>query len=202
MKTSVEIQDHEARAIASIRARGFSEIAARFQQAPGNIRKYLDLDYWVPKNLRRVRELGLDTGPRRRVLDLGCGAGYFLYLCQLLGHEVLGVDVPDEPMYRAITEALGVPVTYQRVEPMCELGLKGYDVVTAFMITFNGHCEKPWGSKEWSFFLDDVAAPLVYLELNREYDGTLFPEGVEEMFRQRGAVIDEHRVTIRRAPRR
>ena len=42
-------------------------------------------------NLRRVRDLGLDLGGRKRVLDIGCGTGYFLYICRFLGHDALGI---------------------------------------------------------------------------------------------------------------
>jgi SAM-dependent methyltransferase len=59
--------------------------------------KYLDLDLWMEINLRRVRDLGLDLGGRKRVLDIGCGTGYFLYICQYLGHDVLGLDLDEEP---------------------------------------------------------------------------------------------------------
>ena len=59
--------------------------------------KYLNLPLWMTKNLRRVRELRLDWGARQRILDLGCGAGYFLYICQWLGHDVLGLDIDTVP---------------------------------------------------------------------------------------------------------
>ena len=58
--------------------------------------KYLEIERWMEINLKRVRDLGLDLGGRKRVLDIGCGTGYFLYICQYLGHDVLGMDVGDE----------------------------------------------------------------------------------------------------------
>ena len=40
--------------------------------------KYLDLKLWMEINLQRVRDLGLDLGRSKRVLDIGCGTEYFL----------------------------------------------------------------------------------------------------------------------------
>jgi SAM-dependent methyltransferase len=181
--------------IASIEQRGFREIAARYQNAHPNVRKYLDLATWIPTNLRRLERLKLDAPAR--ILDLGCGAGYFLYICKLLGHDVRGVDVPDEPMYRALTKALGVPVEYAQIEPFVKLPPFGaIDVMTAYMVTFNGHCVKPWGPGEWAFLLDDVGAQRFSIELNREPDRTLYPPGLREFFASRGARIESHRVLL------
>ena len=47
--------------------------------------KYLDLDRWIGVNIRRIRQLELDVARPKRILDLGCGAGYFLYIAQLTG---------------------------------------------------------------------------------------------------------------------
>ena len=52
---------------------------------------------------------------------------------------------------------------------------------------------------EWDFFLDDLAKHLapggrVWLELNREYDGTFYTAELKESFLKRGATIDERKV--------
>ncbi len=133
------------------------------------------------------------------MLDLGCGAGYFLSICKLLGHEVLGVDVPNFGMYSELTALLGVPVVQHRIEPLQPLPITGqWDVMTAHMVTFNGHCVSPWGADEWRFLLDDVNARWVSLELNRETDGSLFTDELRELFVQRGAVLQDHTVVLDR----
>lgn len=169
------------------------------EHASSGFAKYLDLPKWLARNLRRVQRAGLDTGHRRRVLDLGCGCGYFLYLCKLLGHDVLGIDVPDEPMYRPIVELLGIPVIYARIRPLEPLPAVGkVDVLTAHMVCFNGHwTSNLWGPKEWRFLLDDVDAPEAFLELNREPDGDLYTKALREFFESRGGEITGHRVAIR-----
>jgi SAM-dependent methyltransferase len=164
--------------------------------------KYLDLDRWIGVNIRRIRELELDLSRPKRILDLGCGAGYFLYIAQLLGHSGVGLDMDRLPMFREITRLLGVHRVVQRIQPFCPLPSFGqkFDVVTAFMICFNNH-KMPglWGVSEWEFFLDDVAKHLrprgrVWLELNQEYDGSFYTPELKEFFENRGAKIDEHKI--------
>jgi SAM-dependent methyltransferase len=164
--------------------------------------KYLDLDRWIGINIRRVREIELDLSRPKRILDLGCGAGYFLYICGLLGHHGLGVDVDEVPMFGELTRLLGVRRTIWRVRPFVplpDLGEK-FDLVTAFMICFNNHKQPDvWDVAEWEFFLDDLARHLtprgfVWLELNREYNGTCYTPKLREFFESRGADIRDHRV--------
>lgn len=173
--------------------------AIRSKHATHPFAKYLDLDYWLGVNLRRAEAVGLHVGPSRRVLDIGCGAGYFLHVCRLLGHEVTGLDIHD-PMYASLTEWLRVPVVAGAIETLKPLPVVGsWDVVTAHMIYFNGHMtERLWGPREWEYFLDSLPARRVYLELNREDSGLLYPPGVRELFKARGATIDAHRVLIDR----
>ena len=164
--------------------------------------KYLDLDRWIDINIRRIREIELDLARQKRILDLGCGAGYFLYIAQLLGHSGLGLDVDYVPMFADITRLLGVRRVIQRIqafEPLPDLGAK-FNLVTAFMICFNNHKQADlWGAAEWEFFLDDLARHLaprgrVWLELNREYDETFYTPELREFFQRRGATIDEHKI--------
>ena len=41
--------------------------------------KYADVEHWLKINLPRVRDLKLDRSPPKQILDLGCGAGFFLF---------------------------------------------------------------------------------------------------------------------------
>jgi SAM-dependent methyltransferase len=164
--------------------------------------KYLDLQRWIDINIHRVRDLGLDLSRPKRILDLGCGTGYFLYICRLLGHDVLGLDVDDLPMFAEITKLLGIQRVIERVEPfkpLPDLGRK-FDFITAFLICFNNHKQADlWGVPEWDFFLDDLAKHLspggcVWLELNREYNDTYYTPELREFFEQRRGTIDQQRV--------
>lgn len=135
--------------------------------------KYLDLDLWIPVNERRARAIGLHRGRSRRVLDIGTGCGFFPFVCA--GHRVVATDSAQRPtIYRDVTALLGVPVIdhdVRALEPLPDFGM--FDVITAFMVTFNGHGQTPWGADEWRFFISDMRSRLrpggaIVLELNRE----------------------------------
>ena len=202
------------RVIETIDPAGFEQIRKRYAVAnPGaDWPKYLDLKRWIEINIRRIRELELDLSRPKRILDLGCGAGYFLYIAQLLGHSGLGLDMDRVAMFRDITRLLGVRRVVQQIEafrPLPDFGQK-FDLITAFMICFNNH-KMPglWKVPEWDFFLDDLAKHLkprgrVWLELNQEYDGTFYTPELKEFFQKRGARIEEHKIIFNsglRAPR-
>ncbi len=164
--------------------------------------KYLHLNRWIDINVRRIRELEIDLSPPIRILDLGCGAGYFLYICRLLGHDVLGLDLGDVPMFSEITKLLGVKRVISRIDrfvPLPDMGEK-FDLITGFLICFNEHKRADlWGVTEWDFFLDDLAKHLtptgqVWLELNREYDGSFYTPELREFFLKRGATIAERKI--------
>ena len=191
---------------------GFEQIHRRYAVAdPGaDWPKYLDLDRWIGVNIRRIRQLELDVARPKRILDLGCGAGYFLHIAQLLGHSGVGLDMDRLAMFREITRLLGVRRVVQQIQafrPLPNFGQK-FDVITAFMICFNNH-KMPglWGVPEWEFFLDDLAKHLtprgrVWLELNQEYDGTFYTPALKEFFEKRGAKIAEQKVIFNSGLRR
>jgi len=165
--------------------------------------KYLNLDHWIDVNIRRIRRLELDMSPPQHLLDLGCGAGYFAYIAKLLGHTVTGLDIDDVPMFGDMTQLLGIPRVVWRIQPLVPLpDLGKFDLITAFMICFNDHKHPGlWGIAEWEFFLDDLAKRLkprgsVWLELNREYDGTCYTPELKGFFKRRGAKIDDHRLFL------
>ena len=137
-------------------------------------------------------------------LDIGCGAGYFLYICKWLGHDVRGLDIDESAMFTELTKMLRISRVIWRIEryvPLPDLGPK-FDVITAYMICFNDHkTDHIWGPAEWEFFLADVARHLtpsgrIHLEFNREFDGTWYTQELHDYFAKRGAEIDRHRVAF------
>ena len=194
-----------ARITKTIDAEEFRKIYQRHaMKDPGDAwPKYLEIETWMEINLRRVRGLGLDLGAPKRVLDIGCGTGYFLYICRFLGHETIGVDLDEEAGFTEMIELLGLKRRIWRIEafkPLPDLGPK-FDVITAHMICFNGHkSDKLWKIAEWEFFLDDLAknqlkpGGQICLELNREFDGSLYTTELKDCFEARGAEIHTQRV--------
>jgi len=195
---------NKKRVIETIDPVAFEQIRKRYAVAnPGaDWPKYLDLDRWIGINIRRIRQVELDLARPKRILDLGCGAGYFLYIAQLLGHSGLGLDMDRLSMFREVTRLLGVRRVVQQIEafrPLPDFGQK-FHLITAFMICFNNH-KMPdlWKVAEWEFFLDDLVKHLtprgrVWLELNQEYDGSFYTPELKEFFQKRGARISEQKV--------
>src|SRR5438445_7950088 len=189
-KTRVPLET--TRIIETIDGPTFQQIRQRYAvENPGeDWPKYLNLDRWIDINIRRIREIELDLTRPKRILDLGCGAGYFLHIAQLLGHKGLGLDVDYLPMFAEITRLLGVRRVISRIEPFTPLpDLKGkFDLITAFMIFFTNHKQPNlWDVPEWEFFLGDLNKYLtpscrVGRELNREYDGTFYTSALKGFF--------------------
>lgn len=165
--------------------------------------KYLNAQKYLPVNVRRAQELELDSLPPQRILDLGSGVGYFLFVCQQLGHECLGLDTDDVPAYEAMMKLLGVPRVTSRIEPFVPLPDLGarFDLVTAHQILFNrskpsGH----WKLAEWEFFLDDLRSHLkpngrILLRFNPERKDCYITEELSDFFRSYGAQV--RRTTVR-----
>ena len=107
-------------------------------------------------------------------------------------------------MFGEMFRTLGLERVIARVEafqPLPPLDRK-FDLITAFLICFNGHKSRAlWGPKEWSFFLDDLETRLnsggrIQLEFNAEPDGTFYTEELRRFFLDRGANIDERRLLL------
>ena len=191
------------RVIETIDPQGFEQIRRRYAvKGPSpDWPKFLDLERWITINIRRIREIELDFARPKRILDLGCGAGYFLYIAQLLGHEGLGLDLNQIPMFGDLMHLLGVRRVIWQIkafDPLPDLGK--FDLITAFLVCFNRHKQADvWGVPEWECFLNDLAKHLaprgrVWLELNQEYDGTFYTPELKSFFEKRGAKIDRHKV--------
>ncbi len=182
--------------------------AMRFKHAPlmqpgENWAKYLDAERWLKLNIRRAQDIGLDRERRHlRILDLGSGAGWFLFVCKQLGHEGIGIDVPEPLFYGEMFEKLGLrrvvaPVDAQKPLPEELLADGKFDLATAFSIEFNKHA--PWGmwkAADWDYLLNDLRdrflkpGARVYFDLNPNYDGEFMTPDMAEVFRRRGASVD------------
>lgn len=165
--------------------------------------KYADVDHWLRVNRERVQDLKLHRCPSQRVLDLGCGGGYFLFILKRFNHSVLGLDVNREPLFRELLEVFGVPRTIFEIkafEPLPDLGQK-FDWITAFSIGFDRQCDTKtrWGAKEWDFLLHDLQRHLapggkIYLAVNPLPDGSYLTREVHDLFSRRGADIERERI--------
>lgn len=183
------------------------DIVCQKYRVPGEVKawpKYTNVDPWIENAVLHVRSLRLDRGPKLSILDIGSGAGYFLFVLKHLGHEVFGLDLDEPQFYGEMFGLLGLERVIWRIEafqPLPSIARK-FDLITAFAICFNGHgSDKVWGPKEWEFFLDDLnnrylnPRGRVVLALNPEPYGRYTLE-LRDFFIRRGAAIERNRIWI------
>jgi len=185
------------------------EMASVVERDPISAAKYADYDRWVPFNVARIGALGLHSQKRRRILDIGCGPGYFMAAALACGHDVYGIDAPvsilskvEARVYSELLGALSIdkrvaPLLIERFVPMA-LHVGDLDLITAYWICFNRHRQPDeWGVAEWKFWIDDARSHLrpggmLHLELNEnpERYGALrwFDQETLDFFRSAGTV--------------
>jgi SAM-dependent methyltransferase len=173
--------------------------------------KYADVDQWLRVNRERVQDLKLHRSSPQRVLDLGCGGGFFLFILKRIGHSVLGLDVDESPLFKELLEVFGVPRTVFRIqpfEPLPDLGQQ-FDWITAFSIGFDRYraTNSRWGPGEWDFLLRDLELRLtpggkIYLTLNPLPNGDYLTPELRQFFSSRGADIERERIFFPRGVRK
>lgn len=165
--------------------------------------KYVQAERFLKMNIRRVQDMGLDRTSPKHILDIGSGAGYFLFVAKVLGHTGFGLDLEEPKLYEEMFALFGLKRAIHRVvkfEPLPDTGAK-YDLITAHSIVFNDHDQlEPWGEKEWDYFLNDATLHLnpggrIYLGLNpRPYatsaTSEYYSDALRDFFLGKGAEID------------
>ena len=122
--------------------------------------KYLNISYWVFENLIRAFDLNLHRQQGLKILDLGCGPGYFVYIANYFKHDAEGLDIGSNDLYNQMIASLSLTRYEQAIMPFKPLSLpsrKKYDLISAFMICFDGHgTDEMWGTDKWNFFIQDI----------------------------------------------
>jgi SAM-dependent methyltransferase len=194
------------RILATIDLPKFARLREQYPYRPDarKINKWEDANYWVKVNVERAQDLWLDRTPPLRILDLGSGAGYFLYVCRFLGHEGVGLDVDVEPLFRGTTALLNVQRVISRIDPgvaLPDLGQK-FDLLTAHRVCFNRIERaadggwKEWSATDWRFFISDIRTRFLrpggrlLLDFNPQPDGiSFFAPELRAYFLSEGARI-------------
>jgi SAM-dependent methyltransferase len=179
------------------------EIQQRYANSTAGYAKYANIEPWLRLNRERVQDLKLHRSAPKRVLDLGCGGGFFLFILKNLGHSVLGIDVERVALFTELLELFGVSRVVCRIsafESLPDLGQK-FDWITAFSVNFNLYhpSKERWGTAEWDFFLRDLQRHLapggkIFFGLNPLYDGDYYTPELRDLFLSRGANVERERI--------
>jgi SAM-dependent methyltransferase len=185
------------------------DVREEYRRNPASAAKYAMPRQWLLLNTMRAGDLGLHTGPRLQILDIGCGPAFFLAVSRALGHEAVGVDVPESlqtlverRVYRGFIDILRCgpsvsPLPIERFVPL-PFPEERFDLITAFWICFNLHRQPgEWGVEEWRYFVEDAIGRLrpggrLFLDLNenpeRYAELRFYDKPTLEYFRSVGSV--------------
>lgn len=189
----------------------WAELRSRYPRGVKEVHRFGDTKFWITRNVERAQDLSLDRGPRRHILDLGCGPGFFLYVAHKLGHSGLGLDIDEQPIFRETLPLLDVRRIVYRIEPLKALPAAEakFDLITSYLTCFHrmerlsdGNW-RTWSPQEWQFFMDDVRASqlapggTLLLEFHPQKSGELYPDDVRDLFIRNGARLFRSKVFLR-----
>src|SRR5438876_2724321 len=97
------------------------EIQQRYANSTAGYAKYANIEPWLRLNRERVQDLKLHRAAPKRVLDLGCGGGFFLFILKNLGHSVLGLDMERVALVTELLELFGVQRVIWRISAFVPL---------------------------------------------------------------------------------
>jgi SAM-dependent methyltransferase len=179
------------------------QIQQRYANCAAGYAKYANIEPWLRLNRERVQDLKLHRSTPKRVLDLGCGGGFFLFIVKKFGHSVVGLDVGHIELFTELLQLFDVPRVLCKItafEPLPELGQK-FDWITAFSVNFNLYhpSKERWGTTEWDFFLRDLQQHLapggkIFFGLNPLYNGDFYTPELRDLFISRGASVERERI--------
>jgi SAM-dependent methyltransferase len=180
-----------------------AEIQAQYAGSTEHYAKYAEVRRWLRLNIIRAQDLKLHRCPPKAVLDLGCGGGFFLFVLQHLGHDCLGLDIAEFPLFTQLLDLFQVERrvwSIRRFEPLPDLGRK-FDLITAFSIDFNRESKRDWWweAPEWAFFLDDLKGHLnpggqIFLGLNPRNNKEYYSPELRDFFLSRGATVERENI--------
>jgi len=184
----------------------FLEQLSASRPGPGSISSS-EFNQRLRTAVSRALRLGLADSRGLRILDVGCGAGFFIAVAKHFQHDCLGTDIPAEriaaPVAKTYDTCLRAFRCYEQrsvltVQPYVPLPLsESFDLITAGLICFNEYPSgATWSRPEWEFFIADVTKHLrpggrLYLEFNEQphYSRLRWYDGPTQAFLSRSGVL-------------
>jgi hypothetical protein len=148
---------------------------------PATKYKYLDMPFWILKNLHLYRRLEGKIVDWSAHLDIGCGGGFLCAIAQHFGNSSCGLDVQDA-FYHSLRELMGVVCIQRPIIPFEHIEtVSKYTIVTAIAQKFDEYTYADqflfnWNKDEWIFFFSDIIENLLapggafYISLNHRRD--------------------------------
>ena len=172
-------------------------------------RKYFDLQTGIHRQLRHLANFSLLRGQRQlRVVDIGSGAGHLLLIARILGHEAIGIDLPD-PIFDDLNRLFGNTRLTEPILPQKPFLPSGerFDLINGVDASFHdpprevrttrGDESGMWSREDWIWFIRHVRTHLTddglaVLKLNdKDYRTGLHPGS--DAF---SALMAEHAVAV------
>src|SRR5437899_12940559 len=91
------------------RDKSWDALRQKYPRGVKEVHRFGDTKFWIKRNIERAQDVSLDRGPRRHILDLGCGPGYFIYVAQKLGHSGIGLRSEERRVGKE-SRSRGAPV--------------------------------------------------------------------------------------------
>ncbi len=189
---------------------GWADLRRQYPLGEKVVHRFGDTKFWIRRNVERAQDLALDRAPTRYLLDLGCGAGFFLYVAKQLGHDGIGLDLDEQPIFRDALELTKVKRVVHRISPMQPLPAPAerFDLITSYLTCFHRIARRPdgdwktWSPEDWQYFINDVRAHqlapggTLMLEFHPQRDGKLYPDDVRELFAESNARFSRSKVYL------
>jgi SAM-dependent methyltransferase len=137
-------------------------------------RKWLDVKFHMQRAARDAMKLQLHGSQPLDILDIGCGAGYFLAVARHLGHKITGLDKSNNEVFNDYIALMAIPRVVHSITPLLPLPdfSRPFNLITGFEVRFNWKKERErWTYEEWQYFVADCRSRLALggqmrLELN------------------------------------
>ena len=88
-------------------------------------------NYSVKKKLRMINQLSKTKG---KILDIGCGTGDLLAVCEKNGWEINGIEPNDKARELASSKIVSKNILVENLEDLSMQGNASYDVITMFHV--------------------------------------------------------------------